>query len=308
MDFPSELQYPTRWYSKLIVIVVAVTFFISLFTGTISAYVLYRILHPAVTHVELGAAEFPGHPETFSFTVPGIGERSGWFFPGLRGAATVVLCHGFGSSRGELLTLASSLQDRQYNVYLFDFAGHGESGGLTTLGLEEPRELEAAVSALAKRDDVDPKRFGAWGTNIGAYVALATAERDPRVRAIAVESVYDQPDDFLRSQVRQSGLAKIPFAERLTVKIFKWKNRDDRTAQVLSQRMAELAGVPKLFLAAEDEPMLAAETRELYRASPDPKQLSELAVGNYAGMPDDTKRLYENRLLGFFLINLPAAR
>lgn len=307
MDFPSELQYPTRWYSKFIVIIVAVAFFASLFTATISAYVLYRILHPAVTHVELGT-EFPGHPETFSFTVPGIGERSGWFFPGLRGAATVVLCHGYGSSRAELLTLASALQDRQYNVYLFDFAGHGESTGLTTLGLEEPREFEAAVTALAKRDDVDPKRFGAWGTNIGAYSLLAAAERDPRVRAIAVESVYDKPDDYLRAQVRQSGLARVPFVERLTVKIFRWKNADDRTIQPLSQRMASLTGIPKLFLVAGDEPTLAPITRELFQNAPDPKQLSELATGNYAGMADDSKRTYENRLLGFFLINLPASQ
>ena len=27
--------------------------------------------------------------------------------------------------------------------------------------------------------------------------------------------------------------------------------------------------------------------------------------GNYAGMTDDAKRVYENRLLGFFLLNLP---
>lgn len=308
MSLPSELQYPTRWYTKFVVVIVAVAFFVTLFTATISAYVLYRILHPPITHLDLGIAEFPGHPETFSFTVPRIGEHSGWFFPGLRGAPTIILCHGYGSSKGELLTMATSLQDRQYNVYLFDFAGHGESKGLTTLGLEEPRELEAAVGALAKRDDVDQKRFGAWGANIGAYAALATAERDPRMRAIVVESVYDRPDDFLRAQVRDSGLARIPYAERLALKIFKWKNPDDRSVQPLSPGMAPLAGVPKLFLAPADEPMLSPETRMLFAAAPDPKQLADLAVGNYASMADDAKRLYENRLLAFFLINLPASQ
>jgi len=308
MGLPSELQYPTRWYSKLVVIVVAVTFFLSLFTATISAYVLYRILHPTVTHLEIGGAEFPGHPENFSFSVPGIGQRSGLFFPGLRGAPTILLCHGYGSSRGELLTLASSLQDRQYNVFLFDFAGHGESGGLTSLGLLEPREVEAAVSALARRDDVDPHTFGAWGTNLGAYAAIASAERDPRIRAIALESAYDTPDDLLRWQIRQSGMARLPFVERLTVKIFQWKNRDDRSVEPVSKHEAALGGVYKLFLSAADEPMLGAETRQIADLAPDPKQIAEIGSGNYASMADEAKRTYENRLLGFFLVNLPASR
>src|SRR5579862_6402725 len=116
MSILSEIRVPTYWYTKLIIAVVAVTFFMALFTGTISFYVLYRIVHPSVTRIEINAADFPGHPQDFSFDVPAGGQRAGWFFPGFRGAPTIVLCHGYGSSRGELLTLATSLQDRQYNV------------------------------------------------------------------------------------------------------------------------------------------------------------------------------------------------
>jgi hypothetical protein len=32
-----------------------------------------------------------------------------------------------------------------------------------------------------------------------------------------------------------------------------------------------------------------------------------LQHGNYAGMPDDEKRKYENRVVSFFLVNLPLA-
>ena len=39
--------------------------------------------------------------------------------------------------------------------------------------------------------------------------------------------------------------------------------------------------------------------------SPQPKEEAVLAHGNYAGMLDEEKRTYENRIVSFFLSNLP---
>ena len=49
---------------------------------------------------------------------------------------------------------------------------------------------------------------------------------------------------------------------------------------------------------------LAATTRELFQVSPVPHELVNLDHGNYAGMLDDEKRDYENRIVSFFLVNL----
>lgn len=307
MAIASELRNPTRWYTKLAVLIVAVSFFWALFTGTISVYLLYRILHPTGTHIDISAADFPGHPADFPFSLPNGGQRPGWFFPGLRGAPTIVLCHGYGSSRGELLTLATSLQDRQYNVYLFDFVGNAEGGaGHTTLGITEAQELQAALNEVAKRDDVDTRSFGLWGANLGAYAAMAVAEHDPRVKVVAVEGVYETPDDFLRIQVKKSGFSRIPLVERLTVQVFQWETPLDKEIIKISTGLGTMAADSKLFLEANDDPLLALSTREIYLRAPEPKQQAELSNGNYAAMSDDAKRIYENRLLGFFLLNLPA--
>ena len=101
-----------------------------------------------------------------TFTVPGMGDRQGWFFPGLVGAPTIILLHGYESSRGELLTLVSALQDHQYNAFVFDFAAHGANAGLTTFGYREADEVRAAIDTLAKRNDVDPTRFGIWACHL----------------------------------------------------------------------------------------------------------------------------------------------
>ena len=305
MGFISELRHPTTWYTQLAIAILALALFALLAVGAVSGYLVYRMISPARSHSEIDLQNFPGHPETLSFTVAGEGPRDGWFFPGLKTAPTIILCPGYESSRGELLTLASALQDQQYNVLVFDFSAHGTSGGRSTLGLQEVGELRAAMNAVANRGDVDVNRFGLWGVNLGAYVALAEATGDPRVRAIAAESPYGHPDEMVALQVSRSGLGSFPFITRFSQMIFGWLNRQYRNVPPLKTRMTKLSGVAQLYLESPDEPALAASTAELFSISSPPHELVVLQHGNYAGMLDDEKRNYENRIVSFFLVNLP---
>jgi hypothetical protein len=124
MGFISELRHPTTWYTKLAIAILALVIFDLLATASIAGYLVYRVLSPARSHSEINLQNFPGHPEDLNFTVKGEGPRDGWFFPGLKSAPTIILCPAYESSRGELLTLASALQDQQYNVLTFDFSSH----------------------------------------------------------------------------------------------------------------------------------------------------------------------------------------
>jgi hypothetical protein len=153
MGFLSEFRDPTKWYSKLFIAALALFFFTILATAAISGYLLYRMISPAQSHSDIDLRTFPGHPESLSYTVAGEGPRDGWFFPGLKSAPTVVLCPAYQSSRGELLTLASALQDHQYNVLVFDFSAQGSSGGRTTLGFREVRELRAVAMLIPIASD-----------------------------------------------------------------------------------------------------------------------------------------------------------
>src|SRR5437016_12333468 len=168
MQILYELRYPSRLSTKILMALLALVFFAVLATTAIAGFLVYRIVKPQRSSTEINMASFPGRPEVLEFTVPGGAEkREGWFFPGLRGAATIILCHGYESSRGELLTLESALQDHQYNVFIFDFAAHGANGGISTLGYHEADEVRGAVDLLATRPDLDPTRMGLWGYNMG---------------------------------------------------------------------------------------------------------------------------------------------
>jgi uncharacterized protein len=307
MHVLAELRYPTRWYTKLFMALLAIAFFAVLATTAIAGFLVYRIVKPQRSTSEISMASFPGRPDTVTFTAPGaLGTREGWFFPGLRGAPTIILCHGYGSSRGEILTMVSALQDHQYNVFVFDFAAHGANPGITSFGYHEADEVRAAIDTLAARTDVDPNSFGLWGYNLGAYAALREAEGDKRVRALALDSVYDKPEQMVRVGVERNGLGGFPLMVRSAEYSFDWLNHEYRNDPPLSKKLDSLAGVQKLFVEAVDDPELGELTRQMFVKSPEPREQAIIAHGNFATMTDEDKRVYENRIMTFFLLKLPA--
>lgn len=306
MSILYELRYPTKWYAKLLTALLALIGFVLLATVAIAGFLVYRIVKPQRATSEINMDSFPGKPEAADFSVPTLGARHGWFFPGLRGAPTIVLCHGYGSSRGELLTLVSALQDHQYNVFVFDFAAHGGIAGVTTFGYREADEVRAAIDVVAARSDVNPAQFGLWGYNLGAYAALREAESDHRIRAIVLDSVYDLPSQMVEIGVERTGLGGFPLMARSAAFSFTWLNYKYREDPPLSKKLSTLAGVPKLFIQASDDPELANLTQQMFLKAPEPREQVVLPHGNFAGMDDNDKRNYENRVVSFFLLRLPA--
>lgn len=302
-----ELRYPSRWYTKLLTALLALVFFAVLATMAIAGFLVYRIVKPQRASTEINMASFPGRPEVLTFVVPGgIGTREGWFFPGLRGAPTIILCHGYESSRGELLTLESALQDHQYNVFIFDFAAHGANGGISTLGYREVDEVRAAVDVVAARDDVDPARLGLWGYNLGAYAALREAEGDKRIRALVLDSVYDEPEQMVKVGVERNGLGGFPFMVRAAEFTFEYLNYAHRDDPPVSRKLITLTGVPTLYIQAVDDPELAQTTRQMFLKAPEPREQAIIGHGNFVSLGDEDKRAYENRIVSFFLVRLPA--
>ena len=109
-------------------------------------------------------------------------------------------------------------------MFVFDFAAHGSNAGRTTFGYRESDEVRAAIDVIAKRNDVDTTRFGLWGYNLGAYAALREAEKDPRVRALVLDSVYDRPSQMVKIGVEKTGVGGFPFMVKSAQTTFDWLN------------------------------------------------------------------------------------
>lgn len=304
MSVLAELRYPTTRVSKVLSGLLALVLFCFVAVASVSGFLIYQMIRPARTPTSFDLTVMMGHPTTFSFSLPDGSMREGWFFPGLRGAPTVVVAHGYREQRADVLTLVTALQEQQFNGFLFDFTGHGTSPGVTTLGYKETEELRSAVQALSARDDVDPKRFGLWGADMGGYAALRLAVSDPRIGAVAVDDAYGDPRDMVDVEVNRSGLSVLPGVSTFTEIGFRLLNFGFRDEPPL--RLDHMPAVPKLFIESDDRPALADRVVKLFNSASEPKQLIRERV-NYPDMSDEERKNYESQIVNFFLQALPPA-
>src|SRR5437588_644083 len=139
-----------------------------------------------------------------------------------------------------------------------------------------------------------------------AYAALREAERDKRIRALVVDSVYDEPKQMVKVGVERNGLGGFPFMVRAAGLSFEYLNYAHRDDPPLSQKLLALVGVPTLYIQALDDPELAETTRQMFLKAPEPREQAIIQHGNFVSLNDEEKRAYENRVVSFFLVRLPA--
>lgn len=117
---------------------------------------------------------------------------SGWYIPSANGAAVVVL-HGAGSTRSNVLDQAVVLAEHGFGVLLVDARGHGRSGGRAMdFGWHGDEDTSAAVSYLVRRADIDADRIAVMGMSMGGEQALGAAASDSRIRAVVAEGATNR--------------------------------------------------------------------------------------------------------------------
>jgi len=305
MDLIEELRDPSSPTRGALTLLILLALLLAFVCACIAGYLDYKMLHPAGTRTSLTPEDLLQHVSVVQYSVAGQGTRDGWFFPGLRGAPVLILCHGYRWQRGDVLTLATTLEENQYNVFVFDFEGHGKSAGSTTMGPREATEVLTAIAVMAQRTDVDKNRVGLWGANMGAYAAMLAAAADRRVAGLVVESIYDEPLDFFTIEFEREGYGSMPVIGWMGRLFFRATQLPYRGQPPISARLGALTRIPKLFIALRDNTQLAQSTLQLYNASPEPKEQWVMPQASYLTMTNDEKRVYDNTVLGFFLRTLP---
>lgn len=305
MDLLEELRDPSSSIRGALTLLLLLAVLLALVCACIAGYLDYRMLHPPRNRAAITQEDLLQHVTNVQFTLPGYGARDGWFFPGLRGAPVLILCHGYKWQRSDVLTLATTLEENQYNVFLFDFSGHGKSQGSTTMGPREATEVLTAIAVMAQRTDVDQTKIGLWGADVGAYAALAAAAADRRVAGVVAESVYDNPLDFFNAELDRDGYASLPIIGWMSQWGFRLAELPYRGQPPLSARLAALGKIPKLFIALRENRLLAETTLRLFAAAPEPREQWVMPQAGYLTMTNDEKRTYDNAVLSFFLRTLP---
>jgi pimeloyl-ACP methyl ester carboxylesterase len=266
----------------------------------------YRTTHPARDRqAEVGVAGDLVRIEEASFpSADGVALR-GLVVPGPTNSPGIVLCHDLGSSKHAMLGLAIGLQEAGFTVLVFDFRGHGDSGGRgSTLGLEEKRDVLGALDYLAAREGTDARRLGVYGVGMGAHAAVLAAADRPSARVLVLDGLYPEVGWELDRTVWAGwrlGAQRLGFVPRTVFGALNFRSRGERPASAV---LPTLAGRDLLLVAPADDAALAAEMQRMYEAIPVQKD----ADGNLVTLPasrgrelygEDLER-YRNKVLGFF--------
>jgi putative redox protein len=180
---------------------------------------------------------------------------------------TLVVGHGYSSSKHNLDFLCNFLASHGFAVFSLDFPGHklGASGG-TLRGVDDLIDAMSAAAAFARSRYDGPVYL--MGHSMGAMTALFTAALDESIAGtIAITTGYGRPTaiDALRGKgvtdFRSSYVDGVALPDLVA-------GVDERFAQALPR----LEGRPQLYIAARRDAMVSPRSVEdLYRRAHEPK-------------------------------------
>ena len=262
------------------------------------------VLHPKPCEGIPSLVDYPvleSAAETVSFEVPGAGRRVGYFIRG-RSRATVLLLHGFGCRRQQMLIYADFLNRAGYSTLLFDFRHMGDSeGDQVTLGHYEQEDVMAAVRYLGTRPDAEVGRLGVLGVSMGAAVAILAAAKLPQIKAVIADSPYESAAKVVEEGfTRVTGLPAFPCAP-ITVQIIRWRLRISEGDIAPKNQIAAISPRPVLLIHGMADSLPSPSNSEtLFAAARDPKELWLLEGSRHVAGIIDYPEEYCRRVVGFF--------
>jgi len=130
-------------------------------------------------------------------------------FPNEKTSACVITCHGLFSSKDseKYVSIGRRFCGEGLAVLRFDFRGCGESGGL----FEETSltgRIEDLESSLDFVEEQGYESIGVMGSSLGGTVAVLTAAKDKRIKALVTWATPCYLDELFRGEVIE-GLEKL---------------------------------------------------------------------------------------------------
>ena len=252
----------------------------------------------------------PGEAAGSALTASDGVRIAGWYIPAATGspaAPTVVLAHGNGNSKSEMLSWAAPLHPN-YNLVLFDFRNHGQSSGnVTTLGLREVRDLRTIVDWLVRTKA--PSSIAVLGVSMGGAAAIDEAATDDRVSAVILDSTHATLVGALERQLESRGLPlALPGAWSILLGGL-LRTGEDLTLADPVQAIEGIGARPVLIVeSGEDEAVGPHDGDDLKQAAPDKGarvELKDCPKAKHGGSVETCSSEYAGWVLGFLERSLP---
>ncbi len=226
---------------------------------------------------------------------------SGWYIPS-KNLAAIILLHGFGSNRLEMISRAEALARHGYGVLLYDLRGHGESqGDIRAFGWEDVRDVQTALQFLSNREDVNADRIGILGFSIGGQIAIrATAEYEQIKAIIADDPGFVTVDDApTPTNTKQRLLYLVSWIDGRCVSLWTGIPIPPGVTDV----MKDISPRPIMFIdTGQGEGRVLVH--HFYEVAYEPKVLWEIPETLHGGQFDARPEEYEEKMITFFNVAL----
>lgn len=189
----------------------------------------------------------------------------GWFIrAGGTARGTVIHFHGNAENLTNHIALSAWLPPAGYHLFIFDYRGYGRSQGRVTRA-GSIIDGHAAVDAVLKRPEVDPRRLFAYGQSLGGAVATVVAAERPEIRALVADSTFGS---YRGIAAHHAGRTLLSGALGGMAAKMLFSDGYDPVDYV-----GRIAPRPVLVIAAENDDVCPAHLcRELFEAAGEPKR------------------------------------
>jgi len=272
---------------------------------TISAVFVYKISRPDAV---LEAVN-PSHYLLPSLDIAAPSANGdmifGWWIPGLKGAPGIILAPGYGMTRSDALSLAVGLHNNGFNLFIYGQRGSVDSPQqVSTLGLYETEDMLSAVQLLRDRPEVNRERIGIWGVDIGALAALKAAAEFPEIRAIAADSAFQSPNDFLSYRIEEEFGLNNRFLQFVCYQVFRLSHLRGSLSAGEELSLQALSDRSILFIKGDNRQRLGSLTADIYDALLPQKELISFKAARFHSMSGEDLRNYDRQVVNFFHLNL----
>lgn len=259
------------------------------------------ILCPSRYDLDTKPTEFGLSYEDIQFVSTDGIQTSGFFIPAKSAKGTILVLHGYGTNKSDILTFAEMFYDHGYNTLFFDFRAHGKTRGKCTLGYRETRDLDGAVTYLLKRPDVDKSKIGVLGCSMGAIVAIIGAANNPVIKAVVADSGFYSFEKTVTKFAKVFyGLPKYPFVPPA---IWFAQLRAGFLAKHADpmKYIGKIAPRPVFLIGGTNDVRIPPENQErLFSAAGEPKQLWIAPEADHLEARSLWPQEYEKRVIEFF--------
>ncbi|MFO7584446.1 MAG: alpha/beta fold hydrolase [Anaerolineales bacterium] len=224
----------------------------------------------------------------------------GWYIPTQNGAV-VIFVHGLGSNRGMFWDDVSMLHRHGYGMLLFDLRNSGVSDGeITTMGLQEARDVDGAVAFVISQPGVDADKVAVFGHSMGGATAILAAARNPAISAVIAQSAYTSLEDNVSASIKQlTGLPAFPFAPLVVFFGEQQSGMQIRQVRPIDD-IGKISPRPVLLVhGAQDNLVPVSNVYQLYEAAAQPKEILVIRNAGHGGFLQASPDEYERRVTDF---------